>query len=330
MNKNRWTWHGGGLSAARARFGGEETDWLDLSTGINPWAWGWPETQSPAIDWRALPDEQALAALEEAAAAHFGCHPDHVCAVPGTEIGLRLAADLLPRDAAHGVPGYRTHGAMIAGSTPIAPEAMASSTAATLILANPNNPDGCLLSRDDLLALVEARSGWTALDEAFVDTHPGHSLAPMIDDTRRLVIFRSFGKFFGLAGLRLGFVLGPRPLLATLRARLGAWPVCAAALAIGTAAYRDTGWITQMRARLLVEADALDAALARRGYRATGQSPLFRLITCTDGPALFAHLAAQAILTRPFEDHPGWLRLGLPTDEAARARLIAALPSCDG
>jgi cobalamin biosynthetic protein CobC len=224
------------------------------------------------------------------------------------------------------VPGYRTHGAMIAGSTPITPEAMASSTAATLILANPNNPDGRLLSRDHLLALVEARPGWTALDEAFVDTHPGHSLAPMIDDARRLVIFRSFGKFFGLAGLRLGFVLGPRPLLATLRARLGAWPVCAAALAIGTAAYRDTGWIAQMRARLVAEADALDAALARRGYQATGQSPLFRLIACKDGPALFAHLAAQAILTRPFEDHPGWLRLGLPTDEAARARLIAALP----
>jgi cobalamin biosynthetic protein CobC len=223
----------------------------------------WPETHSP-IDWRALPDEQALAALEEAAAAHFGCHPDHVCAVPGTEIGLRLAADLLPRDAAHGVPGYRTHGAMIAGSTPIMPEAMASSTAATLILANPNNPDGRLLSRDHLLALVEAR-----LDRArrsLCRHHPGHSLAPMIDDARRLVIFRSFGKFFGLAGLRLGFVLGPRPLLATLRARLGAWPVCAAALAIGTAAYRDTGWIAQMRARLVAEADALDAALARRGY----------------------------------------------------------------
>ncbi|MES2300979.1 MAG: threonine-phosphate decarboxylase [Pseudomonadota bacterium] len=324
MTPTRWTWHGGGLSAARAHYG--QDDWLDLSTGINPHPW--PQADSTPVDWRGLPDEQALRVLEQAAAAHFGCHADHVCAVPGTEVGLRLAGALLNGTGHHLTATYRTHTEMMAGSSPIGMDALEQADGSTLILANPNNPDGRLLNRAELLDVLARRgeAGWLMLDEAFADGHPGHSLADMVDDSRRLVIFRSFGKFFGLAGLRLGFVLAPRELIARLRARLGAWPVSSAAIAIGTDAYRDRTWIEAMRVRLVDEAAELDAGLVARGYGVKGACPLFRLIECDDGGALFKHLARHAILTRPFEGHPRWLRLGLPGSRDALARFIAALP----
>lgn len=324
MTATRWTWHGGGIDAARAHFGGD--DWLDLSTGINPHAW--PHANAVPIDWRNLPGEDGLAALERAAAAHFGCEADRVCAVPGTEVGLRLVGELLDGPAFHVAPTYRTHAEMVAGSMSIAIDALALADGATLILANPNNPDGRLLGRDridDLLARRGA-SGWLVLDEAFADCHPDHTVADQVGDERRLIVFRSFGKFFGLAGVRLGFVVGPRAIVDRLRSRLGAWPVSAAAVAIGKAAYGDGTWTATMRRMLEAEAARLDAGLHARGYRVIGGCPLFRLVECADGAALFEHLARRAILTRPFAHQPHWLRVGLPGSEQGLARFIAALP----
>lgn len=328
MTATRWTWHGGGIDAARARFGGE--DWLDLSTGINPQAW--PHANAVPINWRDLPGEDGLAALEGAAADHFGCKADHVCAVPGTEVGLRLVGELLDRPAYHIAPTYRTHAEMVASSTPIFIDALDRVDGATLILANPNNPDGRLLCHDRIADLLKRRgpSGWLVLDEAFADCHPDHTVADRVSDEGRLIVFRSFGKFFGLAGVRLGFVIGPRAIVTRLRSRLGAWPVSAGAIAIGKAAYRDGAWITTMRRWLEAEAARLDAGLEARGYRVIGACPLFRLIECADAIALFHHLAQRAILTRPFDRQPRWLRVGLPGNEAGLARFIAALPCQHG
>lgn len=312
----RWTWHGGGIAAARAHFGDGPEPWLDLSTGINPDAW--PVPPDLPIDWQSLPDESGLAALEQAAAAHFGTDPRHVCALPGTEIGLRLAGDVVPGPAVYVAPSYRTHGAMFGGARPVA---LTGAGQTTLIVANPNNPDGGTHTRESLLA----HPGWLVVDEAFADVMPDLSLADAVADERRLVIFRSFGKFFGLAGLRLGFVIGPQAVIADFRARLGAWPVSAAAIAIGTAAYRDRAWIAAARAGLPCRAAALDSVLARHGLTARGACPLFRLIESDDAPVLFERLARRAILTRPFDYDPRWLRLGLPGSKAELARLDAAL-----
>jgi cobalamin biosynthetic protein CobC len=163
------------------------------------------------------------------------------------------------------------------------------------------------------------------VDEAFVDASPDHSLAAEIGDDVPLILFRSFGKFFGLAGLRLGFVLGPSSLIAAFRARLGAWPVSSAALAIGTAAYRDQAWIVETRARLTADKAALDAVLNGHGFAPIGESPLFRLIETEDAQALFDRLARHAILTRPFDYDPRWLRLGLPGSREGLDRLDRAL-----
>lgn len=325
-----WSWHGGALAAAAAHFGADGPAWIDLSTGINPHPWPGAATLTP--DWTRLPEADDLAALEAAAAARFGADPAHVCALPGTETGLRLLGALLPGPARYRAPSYRTHAAMLGGARPVDESALGadgaeSRTADSLILANPNNPDGTLRPRAAMRALYDRvrAPGWLIVDEAFADATPQHSLAADVDDRRRLALFRSFGKFYGLPGLRLGFLIGPRPLLARMRAILGAWPVSAAALTLGPAAYRDEGWATAMRARLADEAAGLDALLARHGLRAAGSCPLFRLIETPDAPALFAHLARRHILTRPFDTAPHRLRLGLPADAAARDRLDAAL-----
>lgn len=321
----RWTWHGGGLAAAKRNFGTRAgDDWLDLSTGINPHAW--PGAADMAFDWQRLPEPEALTRLETVAAAFFGVDSRHVCAVPGTEMGLRLVGGLIVGPARHIAPGYRTHGEIIAGSTATDwPAALGPD--GTLVIANPNNPDGRLIDRDAMRALLGERDPgeWLLIDEAFADADPAHSIAASVGDDRRLIVFRSFGKFFGLAGVRLGFVVAPPAIVGVLRERLGAWPLSAAAIAIGTAAYADTDWIAGMHRVLPVEAAALDAMLLRRGYRPTGACPLFRLIEVDDAHALFDRLARRAILTRPFADRPRWLRLGLPADAGALARLETAL-----
>lgn len=315
-----WTWHGGGLEAGRQHFG--DGDWIDLSTGINPQPW--PAAADMAVDWQRLPGTQALARLEAVAAAFFGVDARFVCAVPGTEIGLRLVGALVDGPARHVAPGYRTHGAMIAGSDPVDWHE-AQDASGTLILANPNNPDGRAIPADTMRDLLARRDGWLLVDEAFADADPALSIATSVDDARKLVVFRSFGKFFGLAGVRLGFVVGPRAIAAMLRERIGAWPLSAAAIAIGTAAYADAGWIAATRRRLPEAAATLDALLLRCGFRPLGACPLFRLIETGDAHALFDRLARRAILTRPFADQPHWLRIGLPADAGALARLGAAL-----
>ncbi|WP_428631295.1 threonine-phosphate decarboxylase [Sphingopyxis sp.] len=317
----RWTWHGGGLVAARRHFG--DGDWIDLSTGINPHPW--PGVTDVALDWQRLPEPEALAAIESVAASHFGVDPRHVCAVPGSEIGLRQIGALIGGPAQHIAPGYRTHGAMIAGST--ATMLSAVRDGGTLILANPNNPDGRVIDSNAMQMLLRRRGsdGWLLVDEAFADADPAVSMAAAVSDAPRLVVFRSFGKFFGLAGVRLGFVIAPQAIIAALRDQLGAWPLSAAAIAIGSAAYADHAWTAATRERLPRDAAALDAVLTTHGHQPIGSCPLFRLIEVDDARALFERLAQRAILTRPFADQPRWLRISLPADAAALTRLDVAL-----
>lgn len=320
---SQWTFHGGRLAEARVFYGGDA--WLDLSTGINPTPW--PGASSLAIDWQRLPDEADLSALEKQAAAHFGVDPDFVCAVSGTEIGLRLLSTVGIAPTAYVMPAYRTHSDLVTPRIALEPTALPWMSG-SLILANPNNPDGRTMHRQALakqLAVSEASGHWLVIDEAFADAVPGVSMADRIGDDRRLIIFRSFGKFFGLAGLRLGFVLGPRAVIAGYRSKLGSWPLSSAALAIGTAAYRDDAWIASTRSSLPTHAAALDVVLTRHGFHPGGACPLFRLIETADAPALFERLARRSILTRPFDDNPCWLRVGLPGNDEDLVRLDRAL-----
>lgn len=274
-----------------------------------------------SVDWRPLPDPTALAELERAAARHFGTEP-HLClAVPGSESGLRALGHVLQLPGEHRPLSYSTHAAAF-------PRGAGPGRPGVLVIANPNNPDGTLTPRRvllDALAQQEANGGWLLVDEAFADCMPEWSVAREVAEHRRLIVTRSFGKFFGLAGVRLGFVLGPTHLLAELRHLHGEWPVCAVALSFGTSAYGDIDWIERTRAALPVAARSLDAVLRRHGLHVRGACPLFRLVDAGDAHRLFRALARQHILTRPFDSHPRLLRLGLPPDATSLARLDAAL-----
>lgn len=318
--------HGGRLAEARAHFGGAPEDWLDLSTGISPVAWQGGE--SAAIDWRGLPDPADLARLEEQAAGYFGVDPALCCAVPGSETGLRLLARILGLAGLHLPLAYSTHANAFERADPVASVGQLPAGASALVVANPNNPDGRTWSGDSLLALLgrqEAENGWLIVDEAFADCRPEWSIASHVAEGRRLIVTRSFGKFFGLAGVRLGFVIAPRELLDSLRRLLGEWPVCAAAVSFGARAYGDNEWIAAARRDLPLQAARLDTVLERHGLVPKGDCPLFRLIDTPDAPTLFTKLARRHILTRPFASHPRLLRFGLPGDDAGLSRLDDAL-----
>lgn len=328
MRLREWTIHGGRLAEAQLYYRDAPTPWLDLSTGINPEPW--PGADALTFDWARLPDDAELRRLETVAMAYFGARGPQVLALPGTEFGLRGLATLgLPAPFRHVWPGYRTHAEALPGSLPVSFDAAIelAGQGGTIVLANPSNPDGRLLAPADVMALaaVLARSGgWLVVDEAFIDAQDGGSIVPLLDGTEPVLVMRSFGKFFGLAGARLGFAVGPAAMIARWRATVGSWPLSAAAIAIGTAAYGDSIWIASTRAALFERAAALDRVLRCHGLEPIGASPQFRLVAC-EASALFDRLARGGILTRPFDYDPRWLRLGVPASRADLARLDRAL-----
>ncbi|SEM97516.1 L-threonine O-3-phosphate decarboxylase [Sphingomonas gellani] len=323
------TYHGGRLDVAAERFQSAPQPWIDLSTGISPFAW--PTERLAAPDLRALPSPAALAALGLAAAEHFGAPAVPIAALPGSEIGLRMLGSIDPPRPWRVVgPGYRSHLDALPGAMAIAPESLddEAGLGGTILLANPNNPDGISWQPDRLIAVARRlgeRGGLLIVDEAFGDALPDTSILPLIERDDPVLVFRSFGKFFGLAGVRLGFVAGEANRVARLADRLGSWPVSALAIACGTAAYRDTRWIAAACVRQASVAADLDAVLARHGLAARGACPLFRLVETEAAPEIFDRLGRSGILVRPFDDAPRWLRFGLPADDEAMRRLDEAL-----
>ena len=315
--------HGGRLSDARSAWPDAPQPWLDLSTGINPRAW----RGAVRHDRTRLPDPESLAALEATAARAFGVQPDQVAATAGADAALRLLPGLIDApDTAIVSPTYGGHAQAWAGRSvrEITAEAMATDLASCVVVVNPNNPDGRIL-KADALNLADGRT--VIIDESFVDATPQKSLASLAGD--RLIVLRSFGKFYGLPGVRLGFVIASPKIAARVRERVGDWPVTAEAIAVGTAAYADAGWADRTRARLVRDAQRLDRLLVQSGFEVTGECPLFRLATTTGANRRFERLAAQGVLVRPFDHTPDSLRFGLPPS-GAWTRLATALEASRG
>jgi cobalamin biosynthesis protein CobC len=323
--------HGGDLAAARRLFPAAPEPFIDLSTGINPVPYPLPEFS--ADSFARLPDVEATGALAAAAARVYGApSADHVAAAPGTQILLvRFAGLVRPGRAAIIAPTYPefARAAALAGHSVCEFHELAAAGESQLVfVANPNNPDGRLLAKNDLLALAKALRGGGGLlvvDEAFMDVAPhGASLAPDVGGGN-LILLRSFGKFFGLAGLRLGFALAAPDIAARIRAILGPWAVSGPALAAGAKALTDTAWIEQTKTRLAQAAQRLDALLIGAGLEIAGGTGLFRLARTPAANELFHHLGRAGILTRAFGERPHWLRFGLPPDEGAWLRLQKAM-----
>jgi cobalamin biosynthetic protein CobC len=303
--------HGGGIDAACARWGGSRADWLDLSTGINPRPYSVPTL--PPDAWTALPDRAAFAALEQAA-RRFWAIPDGAAliAAPGASALIaRIPALLPPGQVAIPAPTYNEHArAFRACGWTVTDDA----TEATVIV-HPNNPDGRLHPAP--------QSPFRVIDESFCDVTPDAS--HMADAPRPgTLILKSFGKFWGLAGARLGFAIGDPALIDRLKPMIGPWAVPGPTLAIATAALNDPAWADATRARLATDAQRLDALMVSAGLTALGGTTLFRLYDTPDAALWQDRLARHHILSRIFPYSTRWLRLGLP-DGDGWSRLEHAL-----
>lgn len=319
--------HGGKLRLASVTYGIPIEDWLDLSTGINPH--GWPVPPLPPSAWSRLPEDDD--GLEAAARAYYGT--DLLLPVAGSQAAIQALPRLRP-PCRVGVlhPGYAEHihawrrAGHEVSAVPVAGLDEAARQVDVLVVINPNNPTGDRVVPEILLewhAWLAARDGWLVVDEAFMDPIPADSLAPY--STRRgLLVLRSLGKFFGLAGARVGFVLAESSLLDRLRAQLGPWTLAAPSRWVAERALADRVWQEATRGQLVKKAERLAALLSQHGLATGGGCALFQWVPAPRAAAVHEWLARQGILIRLFTE-PASLRFGLPGLEAGWARLDQTL-----
>lgn len=322
--------HGGDLDAARRRFPSAPEPWIDLSTGINSIPYPIPDIAPQA--WTRLPlasDEQALLA---AAARRYGAaSPGNVVAAAGSQGLIQVIPRLLaPARVAILSPTYKEHlhawtrsGHVVVETTSFAELAEAHAA----IIVNPNNPTGRLIPPSDLIWLageIANRDGLLIVDEAFLDVlDPSASIIPHLPGST--IVLRSFGKTYGLAGLRLGFAVSDADTCTRLRSLIGPWAVSGPALEVGRAALSDDAWLAAAKSRLAKDAARLDALLTTHGLAVVGGTPLFRLASHPDASRIADALGRHGILVRAFDYEPTWLRFGLPGSPDAWQRLEAAL-----
>ena len=318
--------HGGGITAAARLHGGRPEDWLDLSTGINPNPVTLPEI--PVSAWHRLPDQHLVERAREAARGYYRSGDILPLPVPGTQSVIQL----LPRLASAGSatilsPTYGEYArAFKLAGLPVCEVAEITGDNGLVVVVNPNNPDGRMLPVDRLRELhdrLREHGGLLVVDEAFGDMEPEGSLAPHASSMPNLIIFRSFGKFFGLAGLRLGFIIAEASILARFEGWLGPWAVSGPALSLATSLME--GDTTTIRTRILDRRSALDTVLRQAKLNIAGGTGLFALVADERASEIYSHLCHHHILVRKFDYAPNWLRFGLAPDEEADRKLAGVL-----
>ena len=327
-------WHGGDLDEARRLFPDAPEPWIDLSTGINPIPYPMPPL--PACLFERLPAPADHRDLEAATAEAYGAaDPVMVVGAPGTQILISLLPALRPRSRVAILgPTYAEHGHAWRGAGHEVSEIGSldeTDEAQTVVLVNPNNPDGRTLQREVLLEQAERlqrRGGWLVVDEAFADFDSDETLVPGLPENA--IVLRSFGKTYGLAGVRLGFAVAATGFAETLRKALGPWSVSGPALEVGRRALRDRAWRKAAQEARAEDARRLDALLSPLADRATGGTILYRLMSSGRAPDLFSHLGHHGIWVRRFQTDPRLLRFGLPGSAESWRRLELALAGFAG
>ena len=332
--------HGGRIERAVQRYGLPRERWLDLSTGINPV--GWQDLAVSVAGWNRLPEEED--GLHEVAAAYYGTRATHILPVSGSQAAIQALPRLRGRSRV-GVPalGYNEHAhRWKQAGHDVVPVAIADFEAAlagldVLVVSNPNNPTGDRFAPDRLLewhARLNSKGGWLVIDEAFADSTPESSVA-RFTDRDGLIVLRSLGKFFGLAGARVGFVLAAAALLRELSEWLGPWTIAGPSRQVAKAALQDQVWHEATRRRLRSDARRLAETLERHKLKPTGGSDLFQWVRTPNALTIHESLARQGILTRYFEGMPGSLepipslRFGLPATADDWHHLETALSNCE-
>lgn len=316
--------HGGNLEWAINYYGGALEQWIDLSTGINRQPYKIPSIPSQA--WTNLPTAQATARLIKVAQEAYNTKAS-ILPLAGAQAAIQLVPHLSkPGKACIMAPTYNEHaGALRASGWEVKEAAQLKELygADLAVVVNPNNPDGKHYTQKDLLD-VRSRVGLLVVDESFADPYPNFSMAPEAGQ-EGLIILRSFGKFYGLAGMRLGFALGCKTDINTLAELAGPWPVCGPALEIGSHALANVAWAKATTARLMKEISRMDEPALKAGWQVTGGTCLFRLYQTNSAQKAQERLAKHQIWSRIFPYSDTWIRLGMPGNEAEWERYVSAL-----
>ena len=312
--------HGGDIDLAAGRFGAGE--WIDLSTGINRRPWQAGPLSSHAL--MALPTRADMEGLRAAAAGRFGCRADQVLPLAGASAAIQLLPHVLTGyHAAVLGPTYNEHAASLSAAgwqVQQVTDPLRLAAADLAVIVNPNNPDGRSFTPTEITDLAGMVTH-LVVDESFADARPDLSVAPGLPEN--VTVLRSFGKFWGLAGLRLGFALGAPDLLVRMADRAGPWPVSGPAIQIGTQALADSLWHADTIVWLAEAALHLDQIVTPH-WPLVGGTHLFRLYHTPDAAQAQARLAKAGIWSRAFPWHPHWLRLGIPGDTGEFDRVRAA------
>ncbi|NOY73681.1 MAG: threonine-phosphate decarboxylase [Gammaproteobacteria bacterium] len=314
---------------AAARYNISLDEWLDLSTGINPD--NWQGATAPITSWSRLPENED--GLREAACAYYGV--TDLLPVAGSQAAIQILPNVYQKSrVAVLTPSYNEHAhawRRAGHQVDLIDEYQLESAIDshnTVVVVNPNNPTGLCFSPETLLHWHErlvARGGCLLVDEAFMDATPNNSLAPYAH-RKGLIVLRSLGKFFGLAGARVGFVLAEKYFLKKLAEALGPWTISGPSRWIATQALCDQDWQMVMRQQLKSNAIRLSQQLTDYGLSPDGGSALFQFIVTPQAQVIHTYLAQQGILTRLFNNpYPSSLRFGLPGTELEWQRLQQAL-----
>ena len=324
--------HGGALDRAMAGFGGRKTDWLDLSTGINPNPYPIPDV--PEEIWHLLPDEALMADCLAAARSYYEVPTkSDLVAAPGTQALIQFLPLVTQAKKVWIVgPTYNEYERVFSASAEVIvstelPQSVGDID--VILVGSPNNPDGRVCDCEAVSALgksIHKRGGFVLIDAAFGDVLPkDYSLPTALSDADGVVVFRSFGKFFGLAGLRLGFAIGGEGVINRFRTALGPWAVSGPSLFVGARALRDQDWILDARSELSGQRASVEGMLRYNGFDIVGATDLFVTGSKIESTSLAKSLAKNYILVRTFDYNSHWIRFGLPAGREDFGRLEKAL-----
>lgn len=330
--------HGGDIKNAMAlarEFGfevGNLSSWMDLSTGINPRPYPVPQLD-PSL-WHNLPNQNLHEKLIDAAVSYYHVpSSDHLLAASGSALLIQLLPTLFEGKAVSIVsPTYGDHAEAWARNSRVCSliGSVDDHAEGILVLTNPNNPDGCKYTADELHGLAEkqTRAGsWLIVDEAFADLIEGENSTTALVEKFNVIVLKSIGKFFGLAGARLGFMVAPPAKINAMKKQLGSWPVSGPALEIGFHALSNVAWQNETRAFLKAQTEAVLAIFKQAQVPVVGGTDLFTLVDQSTKPTLFKELLRAQIYVRSFNYNADWLRIGLPANDDELARLKLAVTS---
>ncbi|MES0490204.1 MAG: threonine-phosphate decarboxylase CobD [Leptospirales bacterium] len=323
--------HGGGIQEAARRYNIDPEHWLDLSTGINPMGWTAPSSIPPEI-WRRLPEPDD--GLETSALEYYNCA--NILPAAGSQAIIQAMPRLRkPGKVAVLSPGYAEHShawqknghTVIFASSKELEKLVHDTSVDVVVIINPNNPTGEMTSPEKLLAwrnVLAKRGAWLVVDEAFMDSTPEQSIFHYVNNSvsipDSLIVLRSLGKFFGLAGVRVGFASASPDLLHQISDELGPWNVNGPARYIAQLALHDYAWHKKTRLRLQKDGLRLKQLLTKFDLTPTGDAILFQWSINSNARNIYETLAQNSILVRYF-DKPKSIRIGLPPDDVSWSRL---------